>query len=234
MKRIVFGVLFDILAAVALVFFVVLPSIMSLDDVPGATPVFQNLLCERGETIDVHRQVYNPRPGSTTYSAEFFCVRESGVERDVSGKMILMGIVGFTLPFLIGLFCIISGSASLKKKRSDSTAALLQGFGISADRSSYDVRTTLSGLSSEQANMIESLRSLKASKGTVNPEDVKSVLEGFGFSTGGANTFQVMTSHMGGQDTPADRLKALKNAYDQGLITQDEYESKRKDILREM
>ena len=38
----------------------------------------------------------------------------------------------------------------------------------------------------------------------------------------------------GAKDSITERLKALKNAYDQGLITETEYENKRQDILSKM
>ena len=36
------------------------------------------------------------------------------------------------------------------------------------------------------------------------------------------------------EEDPADRLKQLRTLYDQRLITQEEYEEKRKDILKEL
>jgi hypothetical protein len=183
MKRILLGVLMDVIATAAMLFFVVLPSVMPIDSVPGMRPILQGLLCERGETINVESHTYT-RPGRVSTSANFYCVRESGAEREVTGKAIMIGIIGFVVPLLAGIFLIISGSASQKKKRYQT--------GVGA------------------------------------------VLEGFGISIDDPSAFQVVTTDVIGRSSLTDRLKALKAAYDQGLITEAEYESKRKEILREM
>jgi hypothetical protein len=188
MKRIFLGILLDVVATIAMLFFVVLPAVMPIDDVPGLEPILQTVLCERGETVEVERSSYSRRPGQVSYSANFYCVREAGTRRDVSGRVMLFGLILFIVPMLVGVLLIISGSISMKKyrKRNDqaNVISLLQGFGISVEDH--------------------------------------------------GNNFGGMTPDAGESVSLTERLKALKNAYDQGLITIEEYESKRKEILRDV
>lgn len=189
MKRIFVGIVLDVIAAAAMLFFIILPTVTSIDSVPGMRPIMQTLLCERGETVEVESRTFT-RPGRVSTSANFYCERESGARRDVTGKAALFGIVGFGVPLALGILLIIWGSISMKSKEKQ--------------------------------------------KHTVD-NDVVSLLEGFGISIDQPPTsFQAVTIDARGQGTVTDRLKALKAAYEQGLITQDEYESKRKEILQAM
>lgn len=179
MKRIVLGVLLEIIAVIALMIAVVVPSVMDLKDVPGMNNLFEDVLCRTPEILHVERHVYSYRPGETSYSATFYCINETR-ERDVTGEATLIGIAIFVVPLLLGIFLIISGAMAAKRRA-------LVTMGV------YD----LSGMGVN--NIISSMSNMGEARGSTT-----------------------------------ERLKALKQAYDQGLITESEYETKRQSILSEM
>ena len=158
---------------------------MPIDSVPCMTPILQSLLCEGGETVNVERHSYSRRPGETSYSATYFCTNNEEVQRDVTGRAIMIGIAVFVVPFLIGLFMIIGGSIGMAGK---AASAAVGG-----------ATSTIMTMSADSARVNRN---------------------GFGPPVG--------------KDSITERLKALKNAYDQGLITEAEYESKRQQILGEI
>lgn len=184
MKRIVLGVLLDIFAVVALIVVVVLPAVTDIKTIPSVNNMLQSVLCKTPETLRVEQHVYRYRPGSTSYSATYYCENETR-QRNVTDTATLMGIAAFVVPLLLGVFLIINGAMGAVKQRTMTAVGMydLSGMGVNMRVSN------LSGLS---------------------------------------------TMSSGARGSTTDRLKALKQAYDQGLITEAEYETKRQSILNEM
>lgn len=176
MKRIGCSVLLDMIGIVALMVFLVFPASGSVESISGLNSALQSLLCQKGETLKVESYSYSSEPGETSYSANFYCLLET-TKRDVTGRAILFGGLGFGGSLVLSIILMISGVTALaRNKTARMTDQILQGNAAV-------------------------------------------------FSTaGGMNT----------RGSATERLKTLKSAYEQGLITETEYESKRQEILRDV
>jgi hypothetical protein len=176
------GMLLIPVAVVMLMVFVVLPSVMDIKSIPPLNNLLQTVLCEKGEILDTEQHVGPSDEGGTSYSATYSCMNSREVERDVTGRAVMLGIATFVVPLLVGLFLIIGTSVGMAGRAATNA--------IGSDPSAI-------------------------------------------FTIGGSR--QVSAFGMPSQKgSVSDRLKALKNAYDQGLITESEYETKRQEILGEM
>lgn len=169
------------IAVIALLVIVVLPSVADVKDIPPLNNLLQSVFCERGETLDVQQHV-SRWAGETSYSATYTCINEDEVERDVTGRATMIGILVFIVPFLLGLFTVIGTSISVANRAASSA-----------------IRDNVTSVFT-----------------ITNP------MRNHNFEGGSA------------KDSTTARLRDLKSAYDQGLITEAEYELKRKEILREM
>lgn len=102
------GCLLSIIGMVCLFGIVVLPVLPFLEKTTLIDDYLQPLLCEPGETIQ--RSQYSTRDSEgTSYSMDVSCRNSDRQERDVTGRWMLIGIAGFLVPFLIGLFMFIGG-----------------------------------------------------------------------------------------------------------------------------
>jgi hypothetical protein len=101
------GCLLEIISMVALFFLVVLPVIPFFEDSDFFDNMLQPVLCPDGE---IRREQYQTEDyDGTGYSMNVYCEDSEGDETDVTGAWIGIGIAAFTIPFLIGLFMMISG-----------------------------------------------------------------------------------------------------------------------------
>lgn len=179
------GCLLMIIGMATLMVLVVLPVLPFTETDTNIDRLLGGFLCPDGQFVrDLYQTSY--RPGSTTFSMEVFC--QQGEERtDITGNWILLSLVGFTVPFLLGLFLFISGVSR------------------SATRSLKSVSTGMTTIFTEK---------------------------------GQGRTIQLdwiapQMPYTQNQATLAERLKQLEDARSQGLISEEEYEQIRKDILQD-
>jgi len=175
MVRII-GIILIIISFAIMSVFIIIPAIApSLDDIAPIRDLFQTMFCAQHEKISADYDVYT-RPGEYDRSMTLSCVNSENQQRDVSGQPILYGIVGYLIPFLVGLVLTIVGGGN---RWSRAPVTFSGGFTSTGDTQGY---------SSNYQNSPTSL---------------------------------------------TDRLQELKLAHDAGLITQEEYETRRKDIINE-
>lgn len=107
MKRIVtrFGIGLSVFAFAALMIFIVLPSIVSLDKLPAVDSVIQVLFCKSGETLKPSYSTYET-PGTTTTSTDLQCVDSEGKGRDVSQDFLQAAFIGYLVTFLGGFVIV--------------------------------------------------------------------------------------------------------------------------------
>ncbi len=181
------GSLLMVLAFVILGTFIIAPAVIApLDNAPVLKNFLQGVLCHQGETLTASYSEYDT-PTSTTRSNDMECVDSEGQQRDVNGSIIGIGLVGYLVPFLGGLFLTITGSWQRRQRMmgiyrtpyQDNVSPLVGGMNVRFDR----------------------------------------------FDNNSASV-----SH--GHGTLTQRLSELKGAFDAGLLTQDEYDSKRKELLK--
>ncbi|MBZ0285366.1 MAG: SHOCT domain-containing protein [Anaerolineae bacterium] len=178
-----FGCLLMIVSFVVLCGLVVLPVIPFLEDTKAFDDLLQPLFCQKGETV-VREQYQTTDRDGTSYSMDVYCVSEEG-RRDVTAQWFLVGIVGFTAPFLIGLFAFIFGVNRGVRRVTVGGDTDILGGGRTVDLSSF-----------------------------MSPS-------------------QAATSSSGSSKSLSDKLKQIQEARDAGLITVDEYDRLRREILDE-
>lgn len=161
------GVFLIAFAFAVMLFFIIIPAVLpSFDDAPLIKNTFRVLFCKPGETLLDEHATYRPSPGTTETTVSLSCVDNEGQSRDVGSAPILVGIVGYLVPFLSGLLIL-----TVRSNRNRN-----------ADRQTF----------------VDN------------------------------NTYGYNATNL------SDRLRELKSAYDAGLVTQDEYEAKRKEILSDL
>ncbi|MCL4877996.1 MAG: hypothetical protein KJ064_15165 [Anaerolineae bacterium] len=169
------GCLLMIFSMVVLFGVTVIPVIPAFEDNQTIDDLLQPLMCQSGETIQRDQYSRSDTRG-TSYSMEVYCVKNNELKRDVTNRWIMVGVVGFVAPFLIGLFSFLVGVIR--------GAAKLTGQVVSPLITSPGVMVTTVG--------------------------------------------------KGGASMPlADRLKQVEDAHRAGLISLDEYERMRQEIMND-
>jgi hypothetical protein len=203
--RVLIGVLLLLLSLSIMGLFVILPAVSpTLDDVPFVKSILQGVLCKPGETLTSDYSTFNT-PTSTTRSAKFYCTDRERQERDVTGQAILYGIIGYLATFLPALLLMITGAQSAKRARMQDTMAQMNAM-MSGQGGSFD--SIGFHIDVDPAGNV-----------VVRMPDGK-----------------IYTGQKG-VSTPADlpeRLGQLQTAFDSGLITRTEYDTKRAEILSEI
>ncbi len=210
----ILGTILMILAFVVMFGFIIIPAVVpSFSDAPIIHDMFQTLFCKPGETIADAHATYNPEPGKTVTTVSLSCVNNENQAREIDSAPIIVGTVGFLVPFLIGLFMVIVGT-SRNRKPQLFTPSFIQPNGLNTQGFSLNSM----GI---DINMDEN------GEVTVKTPDGR-VLTGHQMKVGSMSSMLA-----GGASSLTDRLKDLKSALDSGLITQSEYDEKREEILKE-
>jgi flagellar basal body-associated protein FliL len=218
MKTIALGVLVILFAVGLMFYFLVFPSVIDLDDAPWLRAGIEPLVCTEGESLEIERTVTSPRAGETSYSAEYFCDSSETARRDVTEDVLIIGIVGFIVLLSVGILLTIIGSMMAAARTVRSAQQALAGVSFSAVPGQAGFTVNVSPGTS--------VRKVTTDATSTNQQELLDMLKNFG--DGGAEV-------LGIDDRGADatgRLKDLEAAYQAGLITKDEYEAKRKEIIR--
>jgi hypothetical protein len=109
------GVFLMVFAFVVLFTFIVLPAVISsFDSVPPLKGVYELMFCKTGETLQDSRTTYRPSPGTTVTTVQVACVDNEGNGRDISNDAISVGVFGYLVPFLVGLFTALIAASREK------------------------------------------------------------------------------------------------------------------------
>ena len=186
-------------------------AIMDPDDSPlGAA--FVSIVCNPDEEI---RQYTGPADADGSRSVTFFCENAAGDEREVTGYYVLLRIGVFTVPFISGLTIVIKTSTGMAKRKANEIVG--QVWSQVDDESDGQIRFESRG----------------------QPPSMKEVTDLMGHVIEGQkeNLAKMGVSHDDSYDDEDDddlseKLRELKETFDQGLINKDEYEALRHEILR--
>jgi hypothetical protein len=230
MIRIFLGILLILAASLLLLSFI--------EGSPLANNLLTLLVCKPGEQFaqELGGNVGDAFGRNRGQELHYYCTNASGVQRDVTEGVIFAGIGGFILPLLLGLLFLlwgIFGIARGRSRRADEvvgvpTASTFTGFGQpSVTASTYEFNFDQPGKSATVITM----NGQQVSQSDL-PHDtaqlVNQVLDNMGAMMNNVNP-KVWTMTTGGDLT--DKLRQLQDAKDQGLISQDEYDRLRKEIL---
>ena len=104
-----FGCLLMLLGALALALIIVLPIVLANN--PSIDYLMERMLCNRAGEI-YQSEPYPPTDaGPLTLNLKAYCIARDNTRYDVTDYQILYGLVGFGVPFLIGLLLFILGIA---------------------------------------------------------------------------------------------------------------------------
>lgn len=140
----------------------------------------------------------------TSQMIDFFCEDSEGQERHVTLTAVMVIIIGFTGLLLAGIFATIVGAGITSKNT---------------------VKNLSVGILSGEYSSTVDLRdgTYKHGQAQLSPE-LRSIMK----------QASVQLEQLSGGDTLADKLQQLQEAYQQGLITTEEYDKVRAAILDRM
>jgi hypothetical protein len=194
---------------IVLMAFAMVVLFMSISNAPQTTAISQSLVCESGEKyVEVLGSVV--RDGTRTLGREFsaFCEGD-GTRREVTPQAFALKAAMFVVPFLLGLFLFLIAIFRITTRATRSFIGRAVATSAVVTRPGQSVsRITINGQEVDQM-----------------PPEVDQMLKGlFGESFAAQN---------GGQNRASltDRLRQLQEARDAGLISRDEYERVRQQIL---
>jgi putative oligomerization/nucleic acid binding protein len=231
MVRLIVGIFLMVIAFIELFLFIGGPENALVANVMTA------LACQKGErfTQVLGGYVYDS-DGGRGQSFTFYCQDEAGNQRDVTGQGILIGVGGYLLPFLTGLFLVIVGPIAMSRKRVKtvmstsigftpaSTIVQTDPFGKPINTGDFQARTA--GQPVQSATVV-TLGGKQMNLADLPPETAQLVQQMLGKLGSLADAGHIVVPG----DDLTDKLEQLKEARDKNLITQEEYDRARKAIL---
>lgn len=103
------GCLLMLLGGLALALIIVLPIVLANN--PSIDYLMERMLCERAGEIYQSEPNQSADAGPLTLNLKSFCVRGDNSRYEVTDHQISYGLIGFALPFLIGLMLFLTGVA---------------------------------------------------------------------------------------------------------------------------
>lgn len=199
-----------LILGIVLMAFAMVVLFMSISNAPQTTAISQSLVCDSGEKyVEVLGSVV--RDGTRTLGREFsaFCEGD-GTRREVTPQAFAVKAAMFVVPFLLGLFLFLIAIFRITTRATRAfIGRAVTTNAVVATRPGQSVsRITINGQEVDQM-----------------PPEVDQLLKGmFGES---------FVAQNGGQNRASltDRLRQLQEARDAGLISKDEYERVRQQIL---
>ncbi len=214
-----FGCLLIIVAFVALFGIVVIPVLPPLAENAGIDNYLTALLCQDNEII-TRDQYSTTDSDGTSYSMDVYCTDRERQQRDVTGNWILIGVVSFVAPFLIGLFMFIGGV----NRGAASSAANIAAVQLKGKTVQIPGGMSVSSFSASPSDQLE------IKDGVVRFGGMEIRPDAF---TGDRieDFMNQWKADAPGADTLTDKLRQLQDARDAGLINADEYTRLRQEIL---
>lgn len=213
--RVFLGILLIIVACAALCVIVVVPVLPPLKDNTTVDTYLAVLLCKPNETLVREQYSFRDFDGRS-YSMTPFCINSERQKEDVNLKWVIVGAGSFVIPFLIGLFLVIWGAASIARRQA---AKLLKSIPDSHGGTGFTV-------SSASGSMPQGM---DFRDGVLNIGGFQMKLDGLTPEKIQALKAQMQTAAGSGDLT--EKLRQLQQARDNGLISSSEYDRLRQKIL---
>jgi hypothetical protein len=181
--------------------------------------VFEDMYCTEKESFKQFLGAYQYSSSSSGGGrpVNWYCELEDGTQREITGKVAATIVGAFLVPFLLGLFLTMIGSGIAMK---NGAKRIMQNFGIDNLQGSQNMRV--------QSNVID-LRQGSSGYENLPPESkqmIDSLRQGLTGQSGFTSGQQTASS-----GSLTDKLRELESAYNQGLISKDEYDRTRTAIL---
>lgn len=165
--------------------------------------------CEDNETL-TQLQRSLPSYEGNGVTIDFFCEDSEGQERNVTGVAVMVIIIGFAGLLIAGIFSTIIGASIASKNLAQNFGGVISGqYGTVLNTQSATIDLRDGSFQEAQGQLTPELRNIM--KQASNQLD-----------------------KLSGGDTLADKLQQLEDAYEQRLISREEYYKTRLAILDKM
>lgn len=192
---------------------ILLIGILSIEDSPIRN-ILESTACNPPEKLMVETVSYSINSGGHGQTSHFFCEIEPGQRRNVTDTAVLVIGGSFLIPFGLGVLFTMVGARSLARRRATQFQTDMASYlGAFQQRSGVE----------EQETVID----LRSNQSTISPQAqqiLNSVLGGVA---------SAVTQGLGDNSLSA-RLTQLEEAYENDLITKEEYDKVRQAILDSM
>jgi len=182
-------------------------AVFSVSDVPFIEDIMVEQFCEPSETSITHASRLS-FSGTQNSTSVWFCDDNEGNQREITNQIGLTAVVVFLVPFLTGMFMTFLGAWRIQRSF---TKNIMSNLGLQST-DGVQVYTTQGGTTIDMRS------------GKVSPqqqEQVNQILQSVSSAFGAPASSSSL----------ADRLKQLEDAYNQGLISREEYDRTRQAIL---
>jgi hypothetical protein len=196
---------------------ILLVGIMDTENSPIGT-LLKSTACNPPEKLVSESTYYSMPNGESGQNFTYFCEIEPGQRRDVSDKAFIVIAGSFVIPFGLGMLFTMVGATGVARNKS---RKLQESMG---DYFNTYPQAQGTGLGGQTFSGSETVIDLRGNKGDIPPQAqqiLNSVLSNFPTAT-------VQTQ---GDTSLSERLKQLEEAYENDLITAEEYNTVRQAIL---
>lgn len=216
--KIMLGVVLMLAAIVLLLAMVVVPVIPATADNADVDTLLARVVCSPGETII--REQYTTRDSDGTgYSANLYCVDNENQRRDETARWIIISIIAFTVPLLASIFMFIWGAGQAARRMRtvvlNAGSSPIPGVSVTQFSTGTGSASPIEGLEIKEGSI--KFGGMEVRMDGLTPERVQSLRQ------------QVQTHT--GADNLTNKLRQLQEARDAGLISTEEYDQLRKEIL---
>lgn len=225
-----FGCLLIILAMVLLVAIIVVPVLPFTAQTDSIDALLSRALCQPGEQV-VRDQYTTTDWEGTGFSMNVFCRNAAGRETDVTGRWAIIGGAAFLIPFLIGLTLFIVG---VRKRPVPSEAYSMAGVPSTPVRqynpnsappsSAYDLSDIAPTMSIRPSQVQAAQQAQQAQTQEIAPSQPT-------LPIATSQPTQVMRPPVADPNSLTAKLRQIEDARNSGLISAEEYERLRQEII---
>lgn len=220
MMRILLGVLLILVAVGLLIVMVVVPVLPNTAQNPTIDRYLAQILCRPGETV-VREQYTTSRRDGTGYSANLYCVDNENQRRDETGKWVIISAVAFVIPLLVGIFVLNLGRMRVHKVVFDGNigGSSMPGVTFTQFSSGIGASSPIEGLEINEGSF--KFGGMEIRVDSLTPERVQTLRQ----------QMQSVMQNGASAGNLTEKLRQLQETRDAGLISSEEYEGLRKEIL---
>jgi hypothetical protein len=229
MIRVILGILLTVGAFYLLLSFI--------QGSPTVNTLLTGLVCKPGEQFsqEIGDTVANDFGRNRGQELAYYCINQVGGRRDVTEGVIFVAIGGFVIPLLMGIGLVIASIVGMVRGSQQRAAAAVVGNPASFGGFTNQPKTpSATAYEFDFSQPGQSATVITMNGQQVSPSDlpadtaqlVNQVLDNMGAMIGDAKVWTMTTA-----GSLTEKLQQLQDAKDKGLISQEEFDRLRQEIL---